>query len=1081
MKYSVTMLKKSLLALLVAVAYIGSANAMTSVEVKRETKRAVSLMDLGRYGEARHSLNNLRKQISIDDEAMMHYVDFALARCASELRDNDLEQILLAFLRRYPESPNANEVRFMLAMYFCEREEFTRARSFLNVVDYKALSSDDKEKYNMRKGYIEFIAGNYDKANDHFSKLSLTGNYADHAVYYKSYIHYARGQYKEASKGFETLKNSDNYAKIIPYYLFQIKFAQGDYTYVVKHGDALMHQSIDVQRTELMRVIAESWYHLQNYNQACNYISIYQRSGGNMGREENYLLGYSAYRSANYSMAIDGLRKVAEGSDELAQNASYHLADCYIQIDDKKNAIHAFAQAANAKYNKEISEDALFNYGKLLFETGGGTFNESINILQRYVDMYPKSERVNEARELLIAAYNNSKDYERAYAAIKDFPNPDGEQLTALQRIVYSKGIAAYVHGDLDGAKAALKEAMDVDVSSKKYTALCYFWLGEIAYKQGDYKLAIDYYERYVKLAPPEAVEYKMSLYNMGYSHIALSDEAHLKKYFENAECTDIVYENNSVEADSLFCKAQDVYRKKYDEKYAKIWAEEAIPLLRRYLKSYPKGKYVNKALLYLSDCHLNVGRQKLKGFVWLHKEADGYRADAFNRLGDTYYTQQNYSEAIKHFKSAIALNTEHRFYARYYQALALGLSGKTYDKIKTLKAMTNEECGEYNDDAAYELGHTYVLLGKYDAGATALESFVNKYPQSPFYTPALLNLGLVHFNLGNSDKSLLYYDKVITAAPRSTAAKDAIQSVREIYVAKGKIKEYFEYAERTGVVYDNSLMARDSLSFRSAQNIYLDNRVADAIPRLESYLKDYPKGYYINDALLYLSDCYLRENKLTEAVKSLKSLAEQPKNQYTLSVVDKLATLTFENKMYGDAAAAYRQLSEIADTDAARSSAINNYAESVLLLNDEAATLALATEVETLTGIDASVVRRVQFAQAKIFDKRGKTKEACAIYKKLALDVTNAEGAESAYRLIEELYKNGEYEESEKRIYDFADSKTPHAYWLGKAFILLGDIYVQRKDVFQARATYRSVVDGYTPANDGIVAEAQSKLNKLN
>jgi hypothetical protein len=71
--------------------------------------------------------------------------------------------------------------------------------------------------------------------------------------------------------------------------------------------------------------------------------------------------------------------------------------------------------------------------------------------------------------------------------------------------------------------------------------------------------------------------------------------------------------------------------------------------------------------------------------------------------------------------------------------------------------------------------------------------------------------------------------------------------------------------------------------------------------------------------------------------------------------------------------------------------------------------------------------------------------------------------------------------EESEKKIYNLADSKTPHSYWLGKAFILLGDIYVQRNDMFQARATYRSVVDGYTPADDGIVAEAQSKLEKLN
>ena len=94
---------------------------------------------------------------------------------------------------------------------------------------------------------------------------------------------------------------------------------------------------------------------------------------------------------------------------------------------------------------------------------------------------------------------------------------------------------------------------------------------------------------------------------------------------------------------------------------------------------------------------------------------------------------------------------------------------------------------------------------------------------------------------------------------------------------------------------------------------------------------------------------------------------------------------------------------------------------------------------------------------------------------------MTTAEGAESAYRIIEALYAEGNLDESEKMIYALADSKTPHSYWLGRAFILLGDIYVQRNDVFQARATYRSVVDGYTPADDGIVAEAQAKLLKLN
>lgn len=994
------MLKKTLFVLLFATLYIGSAVASVTADLKREMDRAFSLLEHGRYGDARYSLSRLREKISIDDEPMVRYIDFALVRCAAEMHDNDAEQIMLAYLRRYPESVHVNDVRFMLAMYHCEREEYSQARKYLNRVSYKALTSDNKERYNMRLGYIEFTSGNYDKAYELFSILSPTGDYADHAIYYKSYIHYARGEYKAAYTGFESLKKSDNYAKIIPYYLFQIEFARGNYQYVVKNGDALLKNSVELERTELMRVVAEAWYRLQGYNKSFLYISMYQRSGGKMGREENYILGYSAYRSTDYATAIEALLKVAEGSDELAQNASYHLADCYIRRDDKRKAIHAFAMAADEKYNNEISEDALFNYGKLLFETGGGTFNESINVLTRYVTKYPESERADEARELLIAAYYNSHDYEMAYKAIKAFPNPDGTQRAALQKIAYFNGLEAFVAGDYDKAKSKLDEAQKVGVSPK-YNALCLFWLGEIEYKQGNLDKAINYYDYYLRRAPKTENEYKMALYNLGYAHFEQSNMAKSQKAFE--------------------------------------------------------------------------------GFIWLYKTADRYRADAYNRLGDAQYSQRKYADAVKSYEGAASLGTAEQDYAKYQRAISLGLAGKTSAKIGALKQMQGENCGDFNDDAAYELGRTYVSLGRYSDGATVLEKFVDDYPQSPFHTPALLDLGLVHFNLGNSDRSLHFYDKIISAAPQSAAAKDAIQSVREIYVSKGDINAYFAYAERTGAVVDTSLMARDSLSFRAAQNIYLANRVNDAIPHLKNHLKDYPKGYYTNDALYYLSDCYLKSDSLDSAIASLKLLSEQPTNQYTTPVVEKLANLTFEHKMYDESAVAYRRLYTVVDSAAARTDAASGYAESVLLSKDDDALLVMAGDLDSLADVDATMLRRVRFAKAKVHASRSEVEEAVKIYEALSADVSNVEGAESAYRIIERLFAEGKYEESEKKIYNLADSKTPHSYWLGKAFILLGDIYVQRNDMFQARATYRSVVDGYTPADDGIVAEAQSKLEKLN
>ena len=52
--------------------------------------------------------------------------------------------------------------------------------------------------------------------------------------------------------------------------------------------------------------------------------------------------------------------------------------------------------------------------------------------------------------------------------------------------------------------------------------------------------------------------------------------------------------------------------------------------------------------------------------------------------------------------------------------------------------------------------------------------------------------------------------------------------------------------------------------------------------------------------------------------------------------------------------------------------------------------------------------------------------------------------------------------------------------YWQAKSFIILGDILVKQGNNFQARATYQSIVDGYTPADDGIVAEAKARIKNL-
>lgn len=83
------------------------------------------------------------------------------------------------------------------------------------------------------------------------------------------------------------------------------------------------------------------------------------------------------------------MQQVCGADDALTQNASYHLADCYLRGGDKQRAMQSFAMAANEAFDAAIAEDALFNYGKLQYELGGGLFNEAIHVLNRYIAQYP--------------------------------------------------------------------------------------------------------------------------------------------------------------------------------------------------------------------------------------------------------------------------------------------------------------------------------------------------------------------------------------------------------------------------------------------------------------------------------------------------------------------------------------------------------------------------------------------------------------------------------------------------------------------------------------------------------------------
>jgi TolA-binding protein len=954
------------------------------------------MLERGRWGDAQELLLVMEKDVDPIAHALdREWIEFQKVRCGVELGDANAEAMMQNFVETYPSSIHRNSVLFMLASYYVDNGDVELANATFDNVEYKALSADERVRYDVRVGYIRFAEGDYYRARTHFAKVPKQHAYYPHALYYISYINYHEGDYKVAYEGFKQLVGEPSYDALVPYYIMQIEYRWGNHDYVIAEGEKLLSISNSATRDDLLRIIAESYFIKGDYAQSVRYISAF--SPEKMGRQENYILGYSLYRMTRYSDAASALAKVCGADDALTQNAAYHLGDCCIKLGDKARAADAFALACNDSFDADIAQESLLNYGRLKYELGGGIFSEAVYVLQNYLTKYPGSPRESEVKSLLIAAYYNANDYDAAYIALREYPNPDNEIRMALQRVALLRAVKAVERGELSMAKQLLDESISIGLQPK-YSALALFWQGEVAVLEGDMNLALEKFEAYVRRAPKSEVEYQYANYGIGYANFALDKMSEAAEAFED--------------------------------------------------------------------------------FVRDYTVRDSYLYDAHNRLGDARFSMREFGAARNAYKVVVASSAEERHYARYQLAMLEGVEKKSSKKVEMLKAIIADGEGDYVDDAWYELGRNYISMERYADGAATLQEFVDGNTTSPYYISAMTDLALAYYNLGRKSEAVACYEKVVEYDPQSASALDAIRGLREIYVAEGKVNEYFDYAERSGVQSDMTSAARDSLTFAAAKNAYLSGDMSDARAKLDDYLKQFDKGYNRTEALFYLSDCHINMADNESALLTMEELLANGNNTYTERVLNVYACMTFDMERYDKSSKAYRRLYDVASFKDVRAVASEGYVEATMLHGDRGAVVALYDDVAQMADATRWARRTSMLAKANVLLAEGNNSAAMPLFEELALERTTAEGAEAYYRLIEARYVAGEYEQAQEMVYSMGECGS--MYWQAKIYILLGDTFVKTNNLFQAQATYQSIVDGYSIKTDGIIDETKARLESL-
>ena len=87
--------------------------------------------------------------------------------------------------------------------------------------------------------------------------------------------------------------------------------------------------------------------------------------------------------------------------------------------------------------------------------------------------------------------------------------------------------------------------------------------------------------------------------------------------------------------------------------------------------------------------------------------------------------------------------------------------------------------------------------------------------------------------------------------------------------------------------------------------------------------------------------------------------------------------------------------------------------------------------------------------------------------------------GAEAKYNMAYIRHLQTQYRKAESEVFELVARYPSYDHWKARAFILLGDVYVQLDDRFQAKATLQSVIANCQEPE--LVAEAQQRLDTIN
>jgi tetratricopeptide (TPR) repeat protein len=758
------------------------------------------------------------------------------AFCAIKLGQKDGDELMKSFFEKYPTSTKRTNAYLEVSDYYFKEGKYAYALKWYSKVDTSNLSSFNKEEFIFNKAYSYYAVGSNTNAKKYFSELLDSPKYGSQAKYYYGFMAYKDDDFAEADKYLSESASKNKSDKDIDYFLVNIKFKTGKFQEAIDAGLPLLKKSNGIQKSELSKIIGESYFNMQEYEKAVPYLLEYKGKKGKWNNTDYYQLGYTYFLQEDYNNAMQWFTKIIDGKNAVSQNAYYHLADCYLKDHRKQEALNAFRNTKQMDFDADIKKDAWLNYAKLSYEIGN-PYKKASNVIQEYIAAYPDEIDKKVINELLISAFITTKDFGGAVKYLEN--NKEFKNSEIYQKVTYLNGIQLFYQGKYEDAIHNFNLSLK-SVSLSNYKSKAIFWKAESNYRINNFDDALAGFEEFlIDTESDKVAENKFIHYNLAYTYFKLKDYnkagGHFDEYINSNP-------NNKQQLVDSYIRLGDCY-------FALSNYYKAIPPYQKAVNANDID--VDYAQFQIAMCEGLMGEndkkiRSLLSFTETNLKST-LRDNAFYELGNSYVKENETSKALEAYNNVVK-----RYRMSSFVPKSLVKQGLVY----------------YNNDQNEK------ALSKYKA-------VIKDFPATEEAREAIANAKQIYIEMGKVDEFETLVKNADFASITDSELDDTMfASAEQFYLSNNynkSIEGFQKYLKR----FPNGIHALTS-NYYLAES-YAGTKQDKKSQKYYHFILDKGKNDYTNRSLAKVAQFYLENNNWEKALPLLDQLEAQTDNEQNL------------------------------------------------------------------------------------------------------------------------------------------------------------------------------------------------------